>query len=367
MEGLREPTSSSASGAVAQLRQGFTTGTCAAAAAKAAAVALCSGQHLAQVEVGLPNGERATLPILALGPERAGVKAAVCKDAGDDPDVTHQLVVEACVEFMEGGDIEFRAGPGVGIVTLPGLALAPGEPAINPAPRRQIASAVREVTTRGMRVTIAIPGGERIAGQTFNPRLGVMGGLSILGTDGRVRPFSNERLVAALVLSVDVAAANGFNAPVLVPGHIGRRHALAFLRCPPLQIVEAGNAIGAVLERCVLRGMKRWLLFGHPGKLAKLAQGEFDTHSSRSQPATEVVCAIASRLDLQLPQSLPTTEAQFFSLGQSDRLRLGTAVAAAVLQTVEHRYPMTSGTAVWLTSLDGSRLGIAGDPSSWIH
>jgi cobalt-precorrin-5B (C1)-methyltransferase len=347
-------------------RTGFTTGTCAAAAAKAATVALCFGRTLAEVEVGLPNGERVRLPVLHVLHAAGMAEAAVRKDAGDDPDVTHHLVVRVAVTPTDGAEVVFRAGQGVGTATLPGLAVPPGEPAINPAPRRQITAAVREVTDRGLVIAVSIPGGEEIAARTFNPRLGVVGGLSILGTDGRVRPFSNERLLAALVLGVDVARANGVTDPVLVPGHIGRRNALASLGCAETQVVDVSNEVGAMLDRCIEREMRSVLLFGHPGKLAKLALGEFDTHSSRSRSALEAVLPIGKRLGLTIAETMPTTEALFTSLSAPERQNLGNAAAQAIRDvTAKHYAPL--GIAVWLTDLAGNRLGTAGDLAPWFR
>lgn len=346
------------------MRSGYTTGTCAAAAAKAAALALRDGARAERVEVALPNGERVTLPIVELVQESARAMAAVRKDAGDDPDVTHGLLIWACVEWASGHAVEFRAGEGVGTVTLPGLAVPPGEPAINPVPRRQIERAVREVTEQGMIVTLHIPSGAEIALRTFNPRLGVVGGLSILGTEGRVRPFSNQRLLEALVVGLDVAKANGVSAPVLVPGHIGRRHAMNALRCTGIQVVEVANAVGSMLEHCSELGLNRVLLFGHPGKLAKLVRGEFDTHSSRSRPALDSVLAIAEQLGLPVAEPLPTTEAVFARLGQAERQRLGAATARAIVGSVTQRFARLQ-CSVYLTDLAGAPLGACGDLSPW--
>ena len=304
-------------------RIGYTTGTCAAVAAKAAALALFVGENPACVEVTLPNGERVALPVLEVTRREGVAVASVRKDAGDDPDVIDRMVVCVTVERGQGTAIEFKAGPGVGTITLPGLAFPPGEPAINPAPRRQIEAALREVTELGLIVTVSIPGGETVAERTYNPRLGVQGGLSILGTDGRVRPFSHERLVSALKLSIDVARENGVRHPVLVPGHQGRRYALASLGCVDTQVIEVANEVGTLLAYCVERGLTRVLLFGHPGKLAKVISGEFDTHSSRSRPATEAVLALAQRMGLSIAAGLPTTEAIFMrsSRGHSSEAR----------------------------------------------
>ena len=176
------------------LRNGYTTGTCAAAAAKAAVKVLCGGAAPETVEVVLADESRAVFSVLFARPSGDGCEAAVRKDAGDDPDVTDKASIIASVTFIDGNEVLFAAGEGVGTVTKPGLSVPPGEPAINPTPRRMIRDAIREVTNRGVKVTISIPGGRELAARTFNPRLGIVGGLSVLGTYGRVRPFSASAL-----------------------------------------------------------------------------------------------------------------------------------------------------------------------------
>jgi cobalt-precorrin-5B (C1)-methyltransferase len=347
-------------------RLGYTTGTCATAAAKAAALALFVDTRPSSVEVGLLNGERVTLPVFKVERFGASATATVRKDAGDDPDVTNQLLIETTVTVTHGDEIEFHAGEGVGVITLPGLAFSPGEPAINPGPRRQIIDAVREVTQCGLSVTVSIPGGRAVADRTYNPKLGVVGGLSILGTDGRVRPFSHPRLVTALKLSVDVAKANGVSVPILVPGHLGRRHALALLRCSDIDIIEMSNEVGAILSYCVELDYKQVSLLGHPGKLAKLIDNHFDTHSSRSGSATDTVCHVAERLGIVIPHGLATTEAIFMQLAETERHRLGCRVSEDIRLAVETRFPELKVT-VHLTNLVGNALGFTEGAASWIQ
>jgi hypothetical protein len=222
---------------------GYTTGTCAAAAAKAAAMILSGFPIPRKVDVELPDGERVILPIVYAEGMHCLARAGVQKDAGGDPDITHGCLVVASVEWEEGEGVSLAAGDGVGIVTKPGLPLAPGEPAINPVPRAMIQKAVREVTGRGVRVTISIPGGRELADKTFNPRLGVEGGLSILGTSGLVRPFNRQALCKTLV---GVRAGSSSNAPFPAitgcgasrqAGQVGRR--------------GLGHAFLAVRGRCI--------------------------------------------------------------------------------------------------------------------
>jgi cobalt-precorrin-5B (C1)-methyltransferase len=343
---------------------GFTTGTCAAAAAKAATALLCGSGSCREIEVSLPNDERVHLVVEAQRRDGDAAVAAVRKDAGDDPDVTHRLLVEATVRFVDGDGVQLRAGRGVGTVTLPGLSVPPMEPAINPEPRRQIIRAVREITDRALEVTLAIPGGEAVAERTYNPRLGVVGGLSILGTDGRVRPFSHERLVSALMVSLDVARAAGIVELVLVPGHLGRRTALAKLRCPAVAIVEVANEFGRVLDGCQERGFERVLLFGHPGKLAKLIAGELDTHSSRSGAALAIVRRIAAEIGVVLQPEPLTTEAVFSSLDPAERSRLGSRIAREIRRAVEGHFRGLI-VAVCLIDWAGDVLGSEGDAIPW--
>jgi cobalt-precorrin-5B (C1)-methyltransferase len=272
-----------------------------------------------------------------------------------------------CVSIAPLADncTRFVAGEGVGVVTLPGLSVPPGEAAINPEPRRQILAALREVTEASVEITISIPGGAKVAEKTYNPRLGVKGGLSILGTDGRVRPFSHERRLAAVLLALDVAHAQGVTAPVLVPGHQGRRQALMQLACSAAAVVEAGNDFAPMLERCRELGMRDILILGHPGKLAKLAEGEFDTHSSRSRSALCAMERAAQSLGISLEPSAATTEAALDALDDSCRSQLCQLIAARIQASVLSRSPQIT-VAVRLNNLAGKVLATFGDITPWL-
>ncbi len=349
-----------------KLRSGFTTGTCAAAAAKAATMLLAGYAAGTQVEVNLPDGSKVTLPIEETRREADSAWAGVRKDAGDDPDITHGVVVQASVSWQDDGGIAIAAGEGVGTVTKPGLALPPGEPAINPVPRRMIADAVREVTDRGIKVVICIPGGEKLAQKTFNPRLGVVGGLSILGTSGVVRPFSSSALRDALKCSLDVAAACRVKAPVLVPGRIGERSARRHFSLAPEQLVEVGNEWGFILDQAVQHDFKHLLIMGHPGKLAKLADGQWDTHSSRSGSAVGFVTELAERVLAHAVGEKPATvEAIFSALHESDRKPLADELARLIREAVSKRTRERFIIAVALVNLRGEILGTDGDLRPW--
>jgi cobalt-precorrin-5B (C1)-methyltransferase len=347
------------------LRSGYTTGACAAAAAKAAARLLTGEAEIKEVEIDLPDGERVRFPVVwsRRGPDRA--EAAVRKDAGDDPDITHQAIVQAGVEWLPNPGVEFQAGAGVGVVTKPGLAVPPGEAAINPVPRKMIRDSVREVTDRGLRVTVSIPDGEALAARTFNPKLGVVGGLSILGTTGRVRPFSCPALQESLRCALQVARALGLQDLVFVPGHIGERAARRHFPLKPEQVIEVSNEWGYMLEQALLEKIPRLLVLGHPGKLVKLAQGQWDTHSSRSGSALPFIQEIAARFFP--PSTIESTTVEGFLAAWPDDTRrdLGGRLAKLVLNAVAEKTRKAISLAVVLINLQGDWLGSAGDLSPW--
>lgn len=346
------------------LRTGWTTGTCAAAAAKAAAWHLCRNQALESVEIGLPDGGTVRLPVVFARATTDGAEAGVRKDAGDDPDVTNGSTVVVSVRCQSLGDVTFLAGDGVGIVTKPGLQIPPGEPAINPTPRRMIRNAIREVTSQPVAVTVSIPGGCELAEQTFNPRLGITGGLSILGTTGIVRPRCVKALRNALQCAVDVAAACGVDRPVLVPGNIGAKAARARFALSPEQLIEVSNEWGWIMDRMRSHSFRALLAVGHPGKLAKLAAGEWDTHSRHSRSAVQYVLALAGSKGLA-PLPHDTVEGVFESLQPADRRTLGEALAGRVRDAIEARLDRGLPVAVLLVNMKGEKLGSNGDFKLW--
>ena len=346
-------------------RSGYTTGSCAAAAAKAAVWLLAGGRVAERLEIPLPGGARIVLPLVYARLTQSGAEAAVRKDAGDDPDVTNGALISASVAWNGGDEVEFAAGEGVGMVTKPGLAIPPGEPAINPVPRRMIREAVREVTPRGVRVTIAIPGGRELARKTFNPRLGIVGGLSILGTTGIVRPFSCSALRETLRCSLNVADAAGIRAPVFVPGHIGQRAVRAHFRVADAQVVEVGNEWGFVLEEALRHPFSALLIVGHPGKLAKLTAGDWDTHSGRSGSALPIVAAMHAKVLGRPAAAAATVEGLIGALPAADKTTLGDALAAAISKAVGMKTEGRFTPALVLIDLGGRILGMTGDLKSW--
>jgi cobalt-precorrin-5B (C1)-methyltransferase len=347
-----------------ELRSGFTTGTCAAAATKAAMTVLIGQAPPAEVSVRLPGGDAISLRVADAGGNTESGWAAVRKDAGDDPDVSDGVLVEARVEWIAEG-LEIKAGQGVGTVTKPGLAVPPGQPAINPVPRSMIERSVRDLTDRGVQVTISIPGGEELAEKTFNPRLGVLGGLSILGTSGIVRPFSTPALRDALKCTIDVAEACQIKNPVLVPGRIGERAARRHVRVTDEQLIEVGNEWGFILDEAAKKPFERLLVLGHPGKLAKLADDQWDTHSSRSRSAAPMVQVVAGQVLGRTVESSATVEGVLSAMDTDDEKavadRLAELVAAAVTGRVGGRFEVS----VILVNLTGDIIGTYGDATPW--
>lgn len=269
------------------LREGFTTGSCAAAAALASCLWQRDGACPERVGIVVPAGKTFAPEIIAHG----GYVCGVIKDGGDDPDITTGSEVRARVRLMESdGGIRFLAGDGVGTITLPGMKLPVGEAAINPVPRRMIEQAVRQVfPARAAEVTVSIPGGEELAKRTFNPRLGVVGGLSVLGTTGVVRPMSEEALKETIRLELSVRKSQGAEEIGLVFGSQGETAAAALF--PGMQAVQMSNFVGFALDCAAELGFLRVILLGQPGKLVKVSGGSMQTHSQYGDGRRETLIA----------------------------------------------------------------------------
>lgn len=272
------------------LRTGWTTGSCAAAAAKAAVSGLVEGSGPSTVEIGLPGGRRVAFPVEVDG---APSRCVVVKDAGDDPDCTDGARMTADAAWAEDSETVLRAGPGIGTITKPGLGLDVGAPAINAVPRRMILEAVAEVTDRPVVLTFSVPGGEEMAAKTSNARLGILGGISILGTTGIVRPFSTAAYRASVVQQVDVAAAQGERTIVLTTGSRSEQAAMRLCDVPDVCVVEVGDFTGIALRRAAAAGMTDAVFVGMAGKITKLAAGVMMTHFHRSKVDGELLAEAA--------------------------------------------------------------------------
>jgi cobalt-precorrin-5B (C1)-methyltransferase len=277
------------------MRRGWTTGTCAAAACRAAYEALLTGAFPDPVEVLLPGGVRPTFALACTQLGEGFARAGVVKDAGDDPDVTHGALVVATVRAGEPGTgIVFRAGQGVGTVTRPGLPLAVGEPAINPVPRAMIRTAIAEVGGSGdVVVEISIPGGEKIAERTLNGRLGIVGGLSILGTTGVVVPYSCSAWIHSIYRGIDVARAAGLAHVAGATGATSEAAVAALCGLPEAALIDMGDFVGGMLKYLRRHPVPRVTVAGGMAKMTKLGQGLLDLHSRRGEVDLEWLSRVA--------------------------------------------------------------------------
>ena len=275
------------------LRCGYTTGSCATAAAKAAATMLLTGERVATVRIDTPKGVVLELEPLEVELAEQYVSCAIRKDSGDDPDDTNGVLVFAKVEKVAEPGVHIEGGVGVGRVTKPGLACAVGGPAINPTPRRMITAEVGSVMeqagySEGLLVTISIPEGVEIAKKTFNPRLGIIGGLSVLGTSGIVEPMSEKALIETMYVEMRAQKARGNKHLLVFFGNYGEDFTRDVMQLDLEGAVTCSNFVGELLDYAVFLGFETLLLIGHSGKLVKLAQGVMNTHSKYADCRTEL-------------------------------------------------------------------------------
>ena len=314
------------------LRKGWTTGTCATAAAAAAYQALLTGAFPGRVTVALPRGGEASLVLSRAELRDRWATAGVTKDAGDDPDVTHGAEILATLALAAPGTgVTFRAGEGVGTVTLPGLPLPPGEPAINPGPRAMICRAIADVAARNggsgdVEVTIAVPGGEALAAKTLNGRLGITGGLSILGTTGVVVPFSCAAWIHSIHRGIDVARALGLDHVAATTGSVSEAAVKRLYDLPEAALIDMGDFAGGTLKYLRAHPVPRLTLAGGFAKFAKFAQGQLFLHSAKSQ--------------VDLP-GLASLLAELGARGATLEAARGAASAGQVMQIAEaHALPL---------------------------
>ncbi len=350
------------------LRKGFTTGSCAQGAAKAATLALLGRRRVEEVELETPSGTRLLLPVIdtELGDDYA--RCGVIKDAGDDPDVTHGARIYATVRFSDTPGVTLRGGKGVGIVTKPGLAVPVGEHAINPTPTEMI---LREVSGllpdgQGVEVTITVPEGEVLAGKTFNPRLGIEGGISIIGTTGIVEPKSINAYTTSLSLQLDVLRAQGTDKVTLILGYVGERFCKNALHLPEDAVVKIGDHVGFMLDQCGEKGFKEVLLVGHIGKLVKVAGGQFNTHFRFGDRRIETLVDHARRCgaDQELIEAIlreTTAEATIDLLREHGMMNVFGDIAKEVVSKVTHRVGQKFKIRCTLLSLKGDVLASYGE------
>jgi cobalt-precorrin-5B (C1)-methyltransferase len=351
------------------LRRGRTTGSCAAAAVKAALLLVLRDLRSGSVDVNLPDGEHfLNVPIDRLERSGGGARASVIKDGGDDPDATHGASIWAEVTPNGGGPLRFLAGEGVGTVTAPGLQLPIGEAAINPVPRRMLAQVVEELTgeAAGFDLTVGCVNGEAIARKTFNPRLGILGGISILGTTGIVEPMSLEAYMASVEVYIRVALGPRPEIMAFTPGRLGRDFARG-LGVAERQIIQISNFVGfslAAAQKALSDDdwqLPLLLIAGHPAKLAKVLQGDWDTHSQRSKMAMDVLAEVAEEGSwAEAAPAMRRANTVEEIAGTFARPEFWREVEEQISRAMHARVPRVNEVRVRLFAMDGAALSDAG-------
>ncbi|HEC15784.1 MAG TPA: cobalt-precorrin-5B (C(1))-methyltransferase [Sedimenticola sp.] len=351
-------------------RTGFTTGACSAAAARAAAIGLVTGKVPDRVDCLLPNGDRVKFSVIEGYCQGDRAHAVVIKDAGDDPDVTDKAHLTADLKILPGrpGQILLLGGKGVGTVTMAGLGLEINGPAINPVPRKNIRRNIKEAAASlleesGIEVTISVPSGEKMARRTLNSRLGIIGGISILGTSGIVRPWSTAAFCTCVVQSIEVAANQGQETIVLTTG--GRTEKCAMRELPelaPACFVQMGDFLKPAFDTLVARRIPHVIIGGMVGKLVKMAQGETITHAGRNPVNMELVADIAAAVgaDDRICREIRQAKTARFATERLAQAGLQEAflkaLAERVITTLKQRYPGRFTLGVLVCDFEGNKL-----------
>lgn len=306
-----------------KLRTGYTTGACATAATKAALLTLMSGQLHQQVEIDLPMGDKVIFTLAECRLNDGDATCGVVKDAGDDPDVTHQALIRATVSWMATPGIWLEAGDGVGVVTKPGLGLEVGSPDITRTPRKMIERVIQEMVgerlkDQGVKVVFSVPGGQEMAKKTELPRLGVAGGIAILGNTGIVRPYSTAAFKASIGIAIEVAAKASHRHLVFTTGGQSEKWAMKLLSLPQEAFIQMGDFVGHALRESARRGIEKVTIVGFPGKLSKIAMGKMQTHAAGSDvdirflADVAVACGAGKEVEAKLRSA--TTARHFMDL-----------------------------------------------------
>ena len=287
-----------------KLRKGYTTGSCATAAASAAAYFLFHDKAYEEIKIELPNKEKIMIPIHSIEVKKDGCQAFVVKDGGDDVDATDGMLIGVEVTRNTTNQLIIEGGVGIGRVTEIGLQLPVGEAAINSVPRKMIERSVRKIigSNIGARITVFAPEGEEIAKQTMNRRLGIQGGISILGTTGIVTPMSEEGWKQSISLELEMKKSQGYNSVILCPGNYGETFALKTLKLNETRIVSMSNFVGYVLKEIQRLKFEKVLMVGHLGKLIKVSAGIFSTHSRDADARAEILVANLALLGMPVTQ-----------------------------------------------------------------
>lgn len=353
----------------APLRSGLTTGSCATATSLAAARLLLEGSNADAVQIILPKGKQVQMRLEFCRHTADGAEAGTIKDAGDDPDVTHGALLYSRVRLTPEPGIRFVAGQGVGTVTRPGLVLAVGEPAINPVPRRMIGEHLQRLAEEraypgGFEVTVNVEGGAELALKTMNPRLGILGGLSILGTSGIVRPFSCAAYIASIHQGIDVAKTNGYLHIAACTGNASEDTMRRVYELPEIALIEMGDFVGAVLKHLRKVPVDKLSLCGGFGKISKLAAGHMDLHSRHSSIDLSQLAqwAADAGADPALQQAIrqANTSQQALAMASAAAVALGDAVCQHALDFARSVVPPQVQVEVFAIDRQGGIVGHAG-------
>jgi len=356
------------------LRTGYSTGSCATAAAKAALKMLLSKKTVNSIIITLPNGENAEFSIYDQKYDNAFAKCAVKKDGGDDPDITSGLLIYAEAKLNKRKCVIIKGGEGVGKVTKPGLQIPVGEWAINPVPRKMIHHELENLLDdfechKGVHVVISVPQGLEIAKKTFNPKLGIVGGISIIGTTGKVKPFSNVAVKKSLILFLEQAKAQNYSLIVMTPGNLGEKAARQRYILGEEQVVQISNYVGYMVRQAVLR-FDKILIIGHPGKLLKIILGCFNTHSQKSISPLPWLREQVSRqtwyknTDDNLKNIL-TVEGIITCIPHDYRLSLFNNFASKIENILKRYAKKTTQIGVVLTDMSGNCIGFGKQALIW--
>ncbi|HEB94735.1 MAG TPA: cobalt-precorrin-5B (C(1))-methyltransferase [Gammaproteobacteria bacterium] len=352
-------------------RKGFTTGACSAAAARAAVLGLLQGKVPQDVECQLPNRQRVRFAVTEGYCDQGRAHAVVIKDAGDDPDCTHRAPLTADARRLpeRAGEVVIKGGKGIGTVTMRGLGLAVGGPAINGTPRRNIEENVRLVAGLllehdGLEITLSVPGGEEMAKKTLNARLGIVGGISILGTTGIVHPYSTAAFRDSVIQGIQVAANQGQDTVVLTTG--GRTEKFVIKELPelaPACFVQMGDFLKYALDTVIKEGIEHVIIGGMVGKLTKMAQGETITHAGRNAVNTGLLAELAAGIGASdaICQDIREAETARYASERMEEIGLLSefyqALGSKVIETLASRYPSGFDITVLICDFDGNKLG----------
>ncbi|GAA6212871.1 cobalt-precorrin-5B (C(1))-methyltransferase [Hyphomicrobiales bacterium 4NK60-0047b] len=339
-----------------KLKFGWTTGACATAATKAAFEALITGVFPKAVTITLPKGQTPTFAVTNTKLNADSAIAGIIKDAGDDPDVTHGATIISTVSWNEDksnkiSSVTFKAGPGVGMVTKPGLPIPPGEPAINPVPRELMTKTIEELAkehsvSSNVIIEISVPNGEKIAKSTWNGRLGIVGGLSILGTTGVVVPYSCSAWIHSIHRGIDVARATNTDHIGAAVGNMSEKLILETHPLTETDLIDMGDFVGGMLKYLKKNPVPKVTIAGGFAKMSKLAMGEMDLHSKRSQVDKTWLASLLSSLgaaeEIVSKAKTANTALEILNLAQDNNLEIGTLVAEKAKQSVDQKLAGTT-------------------------